>query len=278
MVLADIGNSIERGFQVFFAWLPSLLGALAVLIVGYIVAKILGRLATRILRKVGFDRALHGGQGGGWIAKVTSSPAALVGRLAFWGVFLGAVSLAVTALGIDALTNFVSAVYGYLPNVVVAVVIFLAAGATAAGVGALVSRTIGDTGTGRIVGAVVPVLVMAIAAFMILEQLEIAKEIVTITYAAMMGAVALGMALAFGLGGRDVAARMLEGAYQRGLEGGEQVRRDLDVGRERARAQAAQAKQRFQADGADGDRVGGPARSAVVERTATREPGSRKLR
>jgi hypothetical protein len=59
---------------------------------------------------------------------------------------------------------------------------------------------------------------MAIAVFMILNQLQIATDIVTITYAALMGAVALGMALAFGLGGRDVASRMLEDAYQRGRE------------------------------------------------------------
>ena len=60
---------------------------------------------------------------------------------------------------------------------------------------------------------------MAIAVFMILNQLRIATDIVTITYAALMGAVALGMALAFGLGGRDVASRMLEEAYARGRQG-----------------------------------------------------------
>jgi len=59
---------------------------------------------------------------------------------------------------------------------------------------------------------------MAIAGFMILNQLKIASDIVTITYAALMGAVALGMALAFGLGGRDVASRVLEDAYRRGRD------------------------------------------------------------
>ena len=59
---------------------------------------------------------------------------------------------------------------------------------------------------------------MAIAVFMILNQLRIATNIVTITYAALMGALALGMALAFGLGGRGVASRLLEDAYRRGEE------------------------------------------------------------
>ena len=76
----------------------------------------------------------------------------------------------------------------------------------------------GDTPTGKVVGSVVPVLVMAIAAFMILNQLQIAPEIVTITYAALIGGVFLAMALAFGLGGREVAGRMLGDAYDRGRE------------------------------------------------------------
>ena len=79
----------------------------------------------------------------------------------------------------------------------------------------LVDRTMGDTPTGGIVETVAPVLVMAIATFMILDQLKIANNIVMITYAAIVGAVALGMALAFGLGGRDVAGRLLENAYAR---------------------------------------------------------------
>jgi hypothetical protein len=55
---------------------------------------------------------------------------------------------------------------------------------------------------------------MGIATFMILDQLEIAPAIVEITYIALLGSVALGAALAFGLGGRDVAARLLEDSYR----------------------------------------------------------------
>ena len=55
---------------------------------------------------------------------------------------------------------------------------------------------------------------MGIATFMILDQLDIAPAIVEITYIALLGSVALGMAIAFGLGGREVAARLLEDAYR----------------------------------------------------------------
>lgn len=250
MILADISisDSLQRGINEFFAWLPELIGALVVLIVGYIIAKVIGNIVARLLGRAGLDRTLTTGQGGDWVSRVTSSPSQLIGRLAFWAVFLGAISLAVSVLGIEALTNFVAAVFAYLPHVVAAVLIFLVASAISAGVVALVGRTMGDTPTGKFVATAAPILVMAIATFMILTELGIAEQIVLITYAALIGAVALGMALAFGLGGREVAARMLADAYMKGQEQRLQVRQDLEVGKQRGRQEAERAKARFEQD------------------------------
>jgi hypothetical protein len=117
------------------------------------------------------------------------------------------------------------AIVAYLPNVVVAVLIFVPAGAIAAAVSGLVSPTFGDTPTGKIASAAAPILIMGIATFMILDQLNIAPAIVEITYIALLGTVALGMALAFGLGGREVAARLLEDAYRQGRMRRDEVRR-----------------------------------------------------
>ena len=251
MVIGAIVDTIERAFAVFFAWLPALVGALVVLILGYIVAKILGRVVGRVLERAGLDRTAMSGRSGEWISKATDSPSRLLGRFAFWAVFLGAIALAVSVLGIDALTDFMGRIFLYLPNVIAAILIFLVAGLVAGGAAALVERTMGDTPTGRIVRVVVPGLIMAIALFMILEQLEIAPEIVRITYAALIGALALAAALAFGLGGRDVAARMLEGVYQRGQESREQVRRDVQQGRERAKEEVSKAREAAQGAGSD---------------------------
>ena len=125
-----------------------------------------------------------------------------------------------------------------MPNLLAALLIFLVASAIAAAVATLVTRTMGETATGRIVRAVAPVLIMGIAVFMILDELEIAESIVVITYAALMGAIALGMALAFGLGGRDVASQMLQGAYVAGQRSVPQVRQDVQQGRDRAKQEA----------------------------------------
>jgi hypothetical protein len=77
---------------------------------------------------------------------------------------------------------------------------------------------------------------------MILNQLRIAPEIVTITYAALIGGVFLAMALAFGLGGREVAAQMLGDAYDKGREQRGQVRRDVERGKDRAEDDAQRVK------------------------------------
>jgi hypothetical protein len=133
-----------------------------------------------------------------------------------------------------------------VPNVLAALAIFLIAGALAAGVSRLISRTMGDSATGRVLGTVAPTLIMAIAVFMMLDQLEIAENIVVITYAALMGAFALGMAIAFGLGGREVASLMLQGAYERGRATVPRVRRDIETARERARQDTPQLARDFE--------------------------------
>ena len=247
MLLADIGDSVQRGLNEIGAWVPNLLVALAILVIGYIVAKVVGGVVFRGLHRAGLDRQLTKGQGGTWVQKVTSSPSRLLGTVAFWVILLGTISLAVTALGLEALENFVGEVYAYLPNVLAALLIFVVATAIAAGVAALATRLMGDTSLGKLVATVAPILVMTIATFMILDQLKIAETIVTITYAGLIGAIALGAALAFGLGGRDVAGRMLEGAYTAGQQHKEEFKRDLDTGVSRAKAE----KERLQKDHTD---------------------------
>ena len=87
---------------------------------------------------------------------------------------------------------------------------------------------------GKIVRAVVPGLILAIGTFMVLDQLQIAPQIVTITYAALLGMLALAGALAFGLGGREVAGDLLRNAYDSGQQNKDQVKRDVQQGRQRA--------------------------------------------
>jgi hypothetical protein len=229
--LADFLHKIVAG-------LPAFLGAVLVLIVGYIIAKVLAKIVYAALDRAGLDRHLHSGKGGNIIQRAVPSPTSLMANLVFWFVFFLAVSMAVSVLGIPALVDLVRGIYSYIPNVIAALLIFMVAGAISAAVSTLVVNTMGDTPTGKVVATAAPILVMGIAIFMILNQLKIAPAIVTITYAALIGSAALGMALAFGLGGRDVAGRILGNLYEKGQQHKGTVAADFQKGGRTAKRRA----------------------------------------
>jgi hypothetical protein len=231
----DIGDSFQNATDSFFAFLPNLLGFLIILLIGFVVAKVVAAAVRKVLEKVGVDRRLHESDASSYVDRVMpgASPSNGIARAVFWLIFIFAIFSAIGALGVPALTGFMSAVLAYLPNIIVAILIFVIAALIAGGVGAGVAKVLGDTPTGKVVATVVPAIVMVIAMFMILEQLQIAPEIVRIAFAATMGALALGLALAFGLGGRSVAERMLEDAYRKGQDAKVQAKRDIETGRDR---------------------------------------------
>ena len=241
----DLSNSLQQGLDSLVGFIPNLIGFLVILVVGYFVAKILKSVIAKLLDKVGLDDHLHSGQTGEYVERVSpwASPSRLIAGVVFWFIFLFALSAAIGALQIPAVTAFMNQVLAYLPNVIVAVLIFVVAGVVAAAVAGLVAKTMGDTPTGKVVASVVPALVMGIAIFMILNQLKIAPEIVQITYTALIGALALGLALAFGLGGREVAAEMLRNAYEQGQQHKGQVKADMQKGKARAQDQAQSTMQ-----------------------------------
>jgi hypothetical protein len=78
--------------------------------------------------------------------------------------------------------------------------------------------------------------------FMILNELQIAPEIVNITYTALIGSVALGMALAFGLGGREVAAKILDTAYETGRRNAVTIKSDVKRAAQNTKSDAERIK------------------------------------
>jgi hypothetical protein len=242
----DVFQSLQSGFTAFVNYLPQLIGAIVVLLVGYLVAKILNKLITKGLQKARLDERLGANSGGRYVERVSpdGSPAKLIGRVVFWVIMLFVISAAIATLNIPALTAFFALVLSYLPRVIAALLIFVVAAAVAGAVGGLAHRTMGDTATGRVVRTGAPTLIMAIAVFMILTQLSIAPVIVTATYIALIGALALAAALAFGLGGREAAKNMIDSGYRKAQEQSDTVRADLETARERGQADAARARAR----------------------------------
>ena len=250
MVVAAIRDRAENGLNEVFLFLPNLVGALLILIIGWIIARIIGRVVGSGLSALGTDRALATGKAGEYRDRYAPGfqPSSVIGRIAFWFVFGLTLMLAVSALGIEALTECIASVVAYLPNVIAALLILLVAVAIAGAVGGIAQRIMGGTMLGKLVQTAVPVLVITIALFMALVQLKIATQIVVATYVLVLGAISLGFALAFGLGaglgGQGVAARMLEGAYQSGQEAMPQMRKEAEQAKKQAAEEAEQLKEK----------------------------------
>jgi hypothetical protein len=254
MIVASISDSLQRASDEFFTWLPRLVGALVILLIGWLIARFVSRIVRSALRSAGADKALASGRAGEYKQQFAPSlePSGLIATVAFWFVFGSAILLAVSTLGIEALQNAVASAVAYLPNVVAAILILLVAIAIAGAVGGLAARLAGGTMLARLVQTIVPTLVITIALFMALVQLKIATQIVVATYVLVLGAIALGFALAFGLGGREVAGQMLRTAYASGQNALPQLKEEMDQAKQQGAEDVERLKEKAQ-DGAASD-------------------------
>ena len=239
-----VAQSLQQALNGLLGFIPNLIGFLVILLIGFLIARVVKALVTTVLQKAKLDDALHSGQSGEYVAKISpdASPSALIGGVVFWLIFLFVLTAAIGALKIPSVTAFMNQVLNYLPNVIAAIIIFVIAGAIATAVGGAVAKLMGDTPTGKVVATAVPVLIMGIAVFMILTQLKIAPAIVQLTFIFLLGSVALASALAFGLGGREVAGQMLATAYDKGQQNAGQVKSDMQTGKQRGQQQADRAQ------------------------------------
>jgi len=269
----EVSDTLTNLLNPVLRAIPTILVFLLILLIGYVVARVLRSLTARLLDRVGLDRTLHNSEYGQYAERISPgwSPSRLIGTIVFFFVLLGALSVAISYTGNPGLTSLLEGIYSYLPKIVAAVLIFVIAAAASGALGGLVQRTMGDTPTGSVVKAVVPGLIMVIAAFMVLDQLEIAPEIVPIAFQALLYGLAGALALAFGLGGREVAAKMINDAYQKGQEQREQVRRDYELGRDRGQRDAERAKRRAQQEHAARAGGGGGGASQTGEEPSTRQ-------
>lgn len=243
--MRDDGDNVSEYLRNFLnniiEALPDILGALLILLIGYLVAKGVAAVVERALRAAHLNRLVHSAKGGSFIQRAVPNPSHLLARITFWLLFLFAISVAVSVLGIPALVELVNNIYAYVPNVLAAILIFLVAGAIAGGISTFVTNIMGDTPTGKIVATAAPIIVMGLATFMILDQLQIAPAIVTITYAGLVATAVL----AFGLGGKEAAGRLMMNVYEAGRRKSEMAASDWRTGKERAKGKADDLKNKL---------------------------------
>jgi uncharacterized oligopeptide transporter (OPT) family protein len=220
MVLQDsvnFGDRLRSSFtQVFGDIVPALLGALVILFAGYLLAKVLEKLIERFLRRIRLNRML---ERGGVMQAVERSgshlnPVRVLSNLVFWLVMFAVILVAANALGLESLANVFSELVSYIPSVIAAIVIILVGIVLGGFVGGLIGASAGALHGGRALARVGRGGVILLAIFMALQELGIATDIVTTAFAILFGAIALAMALAFGLGNRELAGEVTREWYE----------------------------------------------------------------
>jgi len=198
---------------------PRLLAMLTLIALGWAVAAVARRLTVRIFRMVDLDvRWARWGLSGSLARGAVGQPLSLlVGRLVFWTIFFVAFLMGVEALEIPATAGLAAGLIRFLPNLVVAVLVWMAGWLLAnfMAQAVLIAAVNAQIALAPFIAGAVRWLVLVFAGAAALTQLGIAREMVLLTFGIAFAGAMLALALAFGLGGKDLAREILESRLRR---------------------------------------------------------------
>lgn len=209
-----IASSLIDLWMRFITFVPTLIGALLVFLLGLIVASVLGKVVERIFRALRIDQAMERISVGARLKEygVAVTFSEFLGKLVQWFLVLVFLMAATDILGLVQVTNFLNSVLLYLPNVVVATIILSIAFLLGNLVYTIVRSSTRAAGVMN-AGLLATIIKWAIVIFGLLAaliQLGIATSLVNTIFIGLISAISLAMGLAFGLGGRDEAALILK--------------------------------------------------------------------
>ncbi len=207
-------NAYNAFFTQFASFLPKLLGAIIILIVGWILAKIVKAVSIRVMKlirlnvvtdKSGVEKFL---QDGG----VQKTALEIVGALFYWLIMLIVILAAFNSVGLTAASQLFNQIVLFIPNIIVAVLVlvfglFLANFTSQVFTSYLKNIGIGNAET---IGKIAQIMIVVFVVSLTLTQLSIGKELVTSVFLIAFGSVSLALAIAFGLGGKEWAAGILK--------------------------------------------------------------------
>jgi hypothetical protein len=245
------GTFVDRmrtSFGQFAEVVPALIGALVILLAGYLLARLIEKGTERLLRRLRLNQVL---ERGGVMQAVERSgshfnPTRVIANLVFWLVMFAVLLLAANALGLQSLADVFQELVSYIPSVIAAVVIITVGIVLGGFVGGLIMASAGGLPGGATLARVGKGGVIILAVFMALQELGIATDIVTTAFAILFGAVALAMALSFGLGNRDLAGQVTREWYERWRAERDAIKRDAAAAEAAEEAEEAALDREFE--------------------------------
>ena len=207
--LTQASQELARGFA---HYLPRLIVMLIIAFVGWVIAYLLKLLVRSILRLTRLSK-LSENSGATQLLKQAALPSSteLLSRFVFWVAWIGFILLGVSVLGIVGLQEYISRFFLFLPRLFVSLVILffglLAASFFSRAV--LLAAVNANFRSSRLLSISIRIIII-FALSMVFEVLGVAKETMLIAFGTAFGAIMLGLAIAFGIGGKDLAREFLE--------------------------------------------------------------------
>ena len=193
--------------------LPGVIALVVAVVLSLLLAALVNSVVRRILRGIQFDERLSTW---GWLEisewSVDRSPTMLVARLASWAIIIVGVLIGIAAFDTTLTSSLVMNVFGSLPNLLTAAVLFAIGHVLARYLsrGVLIGAVNMNLPWAGLLGAAVRWLVLVLATAMALDHLGIGGSIVSLAFGILFGGIVLALALAVGLGSKDLVARSLE--------------------------------------------------------------------
>lgn len=211
-------------------FLPRFLEMLAILLVGWIIAYVLKVIVRSLLKIARFDRlSEHTGTTQLLRGAALPSLTELVSRFIFWVAWFGFILLGINVLGVIGIEQHVASFFGFLPRLFAALFI-LFFGLLAASFfsrASLLSAVNADLPSPRLISWAVRTMIILFVVSMAFEELGIGSHTVSVAFTLTFGSLMLGLSLAFGLGGKDLARKYLEKKF--GREKGETPEREDEL-------------------------------------------------
>ena len=212
-------TSLTAALALFLSAIPKVIGFLVIIVIGWLIASALAKLASSLLRAVRFNDLAQRAGLTGFVQQMGlhTDAAGFVALIAKWFVRMIVLVSAFDALGLPAVSQVLQQLLLWLPNLVVAIIALVIGGLAANALGKLVRGATAESGLGNpdLLASIARLAVWAFAIVVAVNQLGIATTLINTLFMAVVGAVALALGLAFGLGGRETAALMVRDWYTR---------------------------------------------------------------
>jgi hypothetical protein len=206
--------SLAGALNTFLSAIPRIIGFAVVLIVGWIISSLLARGVEALLHTVKFNDLARRSGFADFVQKmgVRDDSSGVIASIVKWFVRLITLVVAFDTLGLPAVSNVLQQLLLWLPNLVVALVVLVIGGLAANGLSQLVRGTTAQAGFTNpdMLATVTKVAVWGFAIVVAVNQLGIATTLINTLLIGIVGAFSIAFGLAFGLGGRDRAAQMLD--------------------------------------------------------------------